>query len=83
MAITVAAGAASVYSRGFGSYDPYGQQQAGRPFTVLCEHFNRGPVDLSRNAAGEILALEALLRSKGGLFALIRREMTFDGACRA
>jgi len=52
MAITVAAGAASVYSRGSGSYDPHGQHQASRPFTVLGKKFNRSPVDLSRNTAG-------------------------------
>ena len=52
MAITVAAASASVYSRGSGSYDPHGQHQSGRPFTVLGKKFNRSPVVLSRNAAG-------------------------------
>ena len=69
MSETIAAGSASVYSRGSGSYDPHGQHQAGRPFTVLGRQFNRSPKVLSRNYAVYIFALRALPRSKGGLFA--------------
>jgi len=63
-----------------GSYDPHGQRQSSRPFTVLNEQFNRSSKVLSRDYVGYIIALRALPRSKGGLFAA-HRESGFLQRC--